>query len=96
MIKRIALAIALVTLVPMMQSCGPDESTTGFKNSTDPADNDFIGLPLTKAEELAESRGLKHRVIKEDGKPLPAIKDYRPDRINFEIELSKVVAVNRG
>ncbi len=96
MIKRIILAITLVSLVPMIQSCGPDESTTGFKNSTDPADDDFIGLPLTKAEELAESRGLKHRVIKEDGKPLPAIKDYRPDRVNFEVELAKVVAVNRG
>ena len=96
MIKRIALAIILASLVPILQSCGPEESPTGFKNSSDPADNDFIGLPLTKAQELAESRGLKHRVIKEDGKPLPAIKDYRPNRVNFEIELAKVVAVSRG
>lgn len=98
MIKRLALAIALAiaTLVPILQSCGPEETPTGFKPSTDAADNDYVGLPLSKAEELAESRGLKHRVIKEDGKDLPAITDYRPDRINFEIEHLKVVAVSRG
>lgn len=96
MIKRFALILAFATLIPMIQSCGPEDTSSGFKNSTDPADDDYIGLPLSKAEELAESRGLRHRIIKEDGKPLPAIKDFRPDRINFEIELLKVVAVSRG
>lgn len=96
MIKRLAIILAFATLIPMIQSCGPEGDTGMKKPPSEASDSDFVGLPLTKAEELAEARGLRHRVVKEDGTPLPAIKDYRPDRVNFEIELSKVVAVSRG
>lgn len=97
MIKRLAIILAFATLIPMIQSCGPEEEgIAGTKASTDSADRDYVGQPLSKAKELAEKRGLRHRVIKEDGKPLPAITDFRPDRVNFEIEQLKVVAVSRG
>ena len=97
MIKRLALILAFATLIPMIQSCGPEkEGLASTKPPTEAADKDYVGLPLSKAEELAESRGLRHRIIKEDGKPLPSIKDYRPGRVNFEIEQLKVMAVSRG
>jgi hypothetical protein len=55
-----------------------------------------VGLDEVKGAELAASRGLKHRILSVDGKPRPATKDYRPDRINFELVDGKITAVSRG
>ncbi|MEM9016011.1 MAG: hypothetical protein AAGC68_03285 [Verrucomicrobiota bacterium] len=59
-------------------------------------DNDFVGMALSAAEKLAEKRGLKHRVTMLDGQPRPATRDYRPDRVSFEVKAGKVVGVSRG
>jgi hypothetical protein len=67
-----------------------------MKGETAPADGDFVGLDEVKGAELAASRGLKHRILSVDGKPRPATKDYRPDRINFELVEGKITAVSRG
>ncbi|MDF1861974.1 MAG: hypothetical protein P1U87_17280 [Verrucomicrobiales bacterium] len=79
---------------PKGQKPTPEKS---MKNASDPeSDQTFIGLPLKEAEEKAEKSGLRHRVVLVDGQPRPATRDYRPDRVNFEVENGKIVKVSRG
>jgi hypothetical protein len=59
-------------------------------------DDRFTGLLLEAAESLAKERGLVPRVVSVDGQPRPATKDYRPDRVNFEVEQGRVVRTSRG
>jgi len=59
-------------------------------------DGDFVGMAIAEAERLAERRRLAHRVVMLDGQPRPATRDYRPDRVNFEVEGGRVVKVTRG
>lgn len=61
-----------------------------------PGDEDFIGLSIDEAKALAEKRGQPHRVTSIDGNPRMATADFVPDRLNFEIENGRVVAVKRG
>ncbi|MEX2579844.1 MAG: hypothetical protein WD342_12370 [Verrucomicrobiales bacterium] len=97
MLPRLALILLLVIAAPTINSCLPDGSSPrGDKPASDPRDSDFIGLPLSQGEALAERRGLRHRIIKEDGEDRPHTKDYRPDRVNFEIQHLKIVDVSRG
>lgn len=68
-----------------------------MKNAPDPeSDQAYVGLPLKEAEAMAEKSGLRHRVTMLDGQPRPATRDYRPDRLNFEVESGRVVKVSRG
>ena len=68
-----------------------------MKNQPAPeGDNVFIGMDLKSAEEHAKKNDLIHRVVERDGKPLPATRDYRPNRVNFSVKGGKVVKVNRG
>lgn len=60
------------------------------------SDDAFIGQTSDAAAALAKERKLTSRIISVDGQPRPATKDYRPDRVNFEIEQGKVVKVSRG
>ena len=62
----------------------------------DGTDADFKGLSEADAAALAEKRQLKHRVVERDGKPLPATRDMRPDRVNFTVTAGKVTKVSRG
>ncbi len=59
-------------------------------------DQDFIGLSMEDAKALAKERGQAHRVISIEGNFRPVTADYRPDRLNFEIENGKVTVVKRG
>ena len=59
-------------------------------------DEDFLGLDLAEAERLAARRKLSHRVVVLEGRPRPATKDYRPDRVNFEVEGGRIAKVSRG
>jgi hypothetical protein len=59
-------------------------------------DADFIGLSEEKGAALADGRGLKHRVVSVDGQLRPTTRDYRRDRVNFELEGGKIVKVSRG
>lgn len=45
----------------------------------------YIWLPLTQATTQATASGMILRVVKEDGIDLPSTEDYRPGRINIEI-----------
>lgn len=68
-----------------------------MKNQPLPAsDGAFVGMDVDAAAKHAEKSGLRHRVVERDGKPLPATRDYRPDRVNFSVKAGKVVKVTRG
>lgn len=59
-------------------------------------DADFVGLLEKDGAALAEKRGLRHRVVSVDGQLRPTTRDYRKDRVNFELEVGKIVKVSRG
>jgi hypothetical protein len=61
-----------------------------------PEDSEFLGLTEREGADRAGAEGLSPRVISVDGRPRPATKDYRPDRINFEIVDGRITAVTRG
>ena len=65
-------------------------------HQADGTDADFEGLSEKEAGTLAEKRDLKHRVTERDGQPLPATRDFRPDRVNFSVKAGKVISVSRG
>ena len=56
------------------------------KNDTKIDPNKFIGLSLQDANNLAISEGLISRISKRGTKSISFKKDFRSDRINFEIE----------
>lgn len=64
--------------------------------SKSPEPKDFIGLTLEKAQALAKTHKLRHRVVMIDGKPLPVTRDHRPERLNFTVEKGKVTKVTKG
>lgn len=66
------------------------------KGETPDSDSAFIGLTEKEGEALAKDRKLTHRVVKVDGEHRPATRDYRPDRVNFEIEQGRIVRTSRG
>lgn len=52
---------------------------------------DFVWLSEEEAMELANENNIPFRVIMRDGEMLPATMDYRPGRINAEVEDAIVV-----
>lgn len=66
------------------------------KGENAPSDEAFIGRTADAASALAKEQGLLSRVVSVDGQLRPTTKDYRPNRVNFEIEKGKVVKVSRG
>ncbi len=68
----------------------------GKKNEAVESDQDFVGLTQDEGETLAKKRKLTSRLVFVDGKWLPATKDYRPNRINFEVENGRIVRTSRG
>ncbi len=66
------------------------------KGENPASDQDFVGLSEAEGEALAKERKLSHRVVMVDGQPRPATRDYRPDRVNFEIEEGRIVRTSRG
>lgn len=59
-------------------------------------DGAFLGLTEAEGAALAKSRQLTYRVIAIDGEPRPATKDYRPNRVNFELRGGRIVKTTRG
>ncbi len=52
---------------------------------------DYRGLTESAAAQLAETRQVPFRVVKRDGEALAVTMDYRPGRINAEVEKGIVV-----
>jgi len=65
------------------------------KGAAQEKDADFVGLAEKDGAALAEKRGLRHRVVSVDGQLRPTTRDYRKDRVNFELEGGKIVKVSR-
>lgn len=66
------------------------------KGESPDSDAAFTGLSQAEGEALAKERKLISRVVMVDGQPKPATRDYRPDRVNFEIEQGRIVRTSRG
>lgn len=97
--------LALALFVILLSSCqekstdatpAPPAPPVVDKGENVASDDAFIGQTAAAAAALAKERKLVSRIISVDGQPRPATKDYRPDRVNFEIEQGKVVKVSRG
>ena len=54
----------------------------------------IIGLSLADAQSWAEQNGRLVRVLKKDGKLVPATKDYVPERINVVVDRGIVTAIH--
>lgn len=61
-----------------------------------PGDGKFLGLSKDEAMAVAQREGRRARVVREEGVPRAITKDYRPQRVNFEVEQGLVVKVTRG
>ncbi|MEX1048343.1 MAG: hypothetical protein WED15_02360 [Akkermansiaceae bacterium] len=79
---------------------GPPMTEPGYLQTvthrTNPNQSSLIGLPLGAAQAEAERAKLPHRVIERDGQALPRTMDYRPERLNFNVERGRVINVTRG
>lgn len=98
-------SVALALFAVLLSSCqekstaanpAPPVPPVVDKGGDADTDDAFIGQAVDAAAALAKERKLISRIISVDGQPRPATKDYRPDRVNFEIEQGKVVKVSRG
>ena len=94
-----AIVVALTT--GCQQGGEIEESTDPSSSESDPLSESngearFLGMEWKKAEALAKELGHSSRVTKIDGEPKPVTMDYRPERLNFEIEGGEVVKVTRG
>ncbi len=63
---------------------------------THPRAQEFLGLSLIEAMTKAESLGLDWRIIRRDGQTMGISGENKPERLNFAIVDSKVVAVTGG
>jgi hypothetical protein len=77
-----------------------EDSDTGDTDSDDSDRDDLLegltGLGESDAQVAAEVRGLIVRVVARDGEYFAVTKDYRTDRVNFEIVKGVVVKVSIG
>ena len=67
-----------------------------FPADKKPRAQDFVGMPIGQARELADRHQLRHRVVKSDGRPFPVTEDYRPSRLNFTVNKGIVTEVTLG
>lgn len=66
------------------------------EENTSGADLRFVGMTDVAAKELAESEGLKSRVVRVDGVARMVTRDFLRDRLNFEVMSGRVTRVTRG
>ncbi len=57
---------------------------------------DFVGLTVGEAQEIAEMNIIDWRVTREDGEFFAVTEDYRPDRLNFEVDDGLISRVTLG
>ncbi len=98
--KLITAILASVFVLICMVSCKnrmdhPKEKGSK-KSAVTESDNDFVGLTEQAGVALAGKRTLRFRIVSVDGQMRPATRDFRPDRINAELEKGIIVKVTRG
>lgn len=69
---------------PNAMDCPAGEPPEGIEVS------DIEGQQLTDVEEYAAGKDMTVRVVMEDGQSFPQTMDYRPDRINTQVEAGVV------
>jgi hypothetical protein len=74
-------------VAPAARWCPEEAGDKGF------ATEGVVGLPLPKAERLAEKNGCSVRATERDGESLPVTLDINPARINVAVESERVTAV---
>ncbi len=57
---------------------------------------DFLGLTIGEAQELAEADTLDWRVTRDGDEFFAVTEDYRPDRLNFELDEGVITRVTLG
>lgn len=58
--------------------------------------DDFVGMMEDDATVEAMNSGWAVRITRRDGHAFPATRDYRDDRINFNVDQNVVVAASFG
>lgn len=76
---------------PPVTTHGEAPKPSPTQDRLDPAP--YLGLRKSAAIALAHQKGLKQRIVQEDGKSFPITKDLRPDRLNFVVEKGMVTSV---
>lgn len=96
--KRLLFCLLVVFVLSGCQEKTPQDGPAEVPSapSMEGKDSDFVGLTVEAGEALAKKRGLSHRVVARDGQHFPATMDYRPDRLSFSIENSRITKVTRG
>lgn len=59
-------------------------------------DEAYLNLIPEAAQALAKKRGLKFRIISQDGKTIPVSRKVEKARLNFVIENGKIIRLTRG
>ncbi len=57
---------------------------------------DFVGLTIAEATEIAETNIIDWRIVREDDEFFAVTDDYRPDRLNFELDDGVITRVTLG
>jgi hypothetical protein len=105
MVMRAIFCLLLLPVFFLMSSCReagtpapgtPVPRPIMGKGGSSESDRDFLGLSEAAGASLAERRGLRHRVVSVDGEMRPATRDYRIDRVSFDLEGGRIVKVSRG
>jgi hypothetical protein len=68
-----------------------DEESVPSEPESSLSSEDYIGLTIEEAQQLADQRETSFRVVEQDGQPLPATMDWRPGRINARVENGMIV-----
>lgn len=93
--KTLLFTLSFLLLGGGLVGCAPAETTPADtiapQEQADTAE-DYVGMTVEAAQELAEENGVPFRVIERDGEPLPATMDWRPGRINASVENNIVVS----
>jgi|GraSoiStandDraft_5_1057265.scaffolds.fasta_scaffold516658_1 hypothetical protein len=58
--------------------------------------DDLVGMMEDEATVQAMNEGYTVRVTRRDGNSFPVTRDYRTDRVNFDVEQNVVVAASVG
>lgn len=100
---RATFSLFLLPTIFLMGNCrekvdvgAPPSNQITEKGGSAESDKEFVGLTEAAGTSLAKSLGLTPRVVSVDGEQRPTTRDYRLDRVNFELEGGKVVRVTRG
>lgn len=87
-VKRMGIEFKIVRFT------GREDITEQITAMVDP--ESYVGLSINEATEKAKTHGLASRITRQDGVPRIVTEDYKPYRLNFQIEKEIVTNCNTG